>query len=214
MTYPSLNACMSEMPLIAILRGLDPSEAVPVVETLFVAGFRIAEVPINRPGAFESIANVVAALGDKMVIGAGTVLTVENVAQVASTGGRVVISPNYDPEVVVETKELGLYSCPGVQTPSEAFAALKRGADVLKLFPAEAIAPKVVKSMRAVLPGDVSLVPVGSVGPQNMAEYWAAGAAGFGLGLNLYQPGKDLDEVRRNAEAFATLMREIKAGTA
>lgn len=211
MPRPTLDNCLAEMPLIAILRGLPATDAVPVVQTLFDAGFRVAEVPLNRPGALDSIANLSSEFGKKMMIGAGTVLTKEDVANVASAGGNIIISPNFDADVAREAKDRGLYYCPGIQTPTEGFAALKLGADALKLFPAEAIAPKVVQAMRAVLPTDVTLVPVGSVGPHNMPDYWASGATGFGFGLNLYQPGKAIEDIRQDASAFADLMRSIMA---
>ncbi len=190
------------LPLIAILRGVTPGEAVAIGETLFDAGFRVIEVPLNSPEPLESIRRLAAALGDRARIGAGTVLSPQQVSDVARAGGTLVVSPNANPTVIRATKAAGLWSAPGVATPTEGFAALEAGADMLKLFPAEQIGPSVVKAWRAVFPREVPLVPVGGVTPETMAAFTAAGASGFGLGSAIYQPGMTAAEVRRAAAAF------------
>ena len=209
---PTLNACLEKMPLIAILRGISPSEAVPVADLLFEEGFTIVEVPLNSPDPFDSIAAIAEAYGDKMVVGAGTVLTAENVGLVSKAGGRLIVAPNFDPEVVKTAKALGMYCTPGIQTPSEAFAALKCGADGIKVFPAEACPPVVIKAIRAVLPKDVKVIPVGGISEKNMADYWKVNANGFGIGSNLYKSGKSLDEVRATAKSLVAAAREFMGG--
>ena len=196
------------LPLIAILRGVTPTEAVPIGETLLDAGFRVIEVPLNSPEPLESIRRLAAALGDRCRIGAGTVLSPHQVADVARAGGTLVVSPNANPAVIRATKAAGLWSAPGVATPTEGFAALDAGADMLKLFPAEQIGPSVVKAWRAVFPRDVPLVPVGGVTPETMAAFTAAGASGFGLGSALYKPGNSAADVRRAAAAFVLSWRK------
>jgi 2-dehydro-3-deoxyphosphogalactonate aldolase len=196
------------LPLIAILRGVRPDEAVAIGETLLDAGFRVIEVPVNSPEPLESIRRLAAALGDRARIGAGTVLTVEQVRDVAAAGGTLVVSPNANPAVIRATKAAGLWSAPGVATPTEGFAALDAGADILKLFPVEQMPPAVVKAWRAVLPREVPLVPVGGVTPETMAAFVAAGANGFGLGSALYKPGMTPADVRRSADAFINAWRK------
>jgi len=209
-TLPTLEACLTEMPLIAILRGITPTEAKDVVDLLFEEGFRIVEVPMNSPEAFESIRIMTEAHGDMMLTGAGTVQTTEQIDKVAAAGGRLIVSPHFDPEVVSYTKAKGLYSAPGVMTPSEGFAALKLGADCLKFFPAEMAAPKVIKAMRAVLPKDCTVVPVGGINETNMADYWAVGSNGFGIGGNLYTPGKALNDIRAVAKCMVETAQSLK----
>lgn len=189
-------------PLVAIIRGVTPGEAEDIGEALVSAGIRIIEVPLNSPDPFNSIARLARALGDRALVGAGTVLDVENVARVADAGGRIVVSPNTNTEVIRATVARGLVASPGYFTPSEAFAALGAGAHALKLFPAEAASPAVVKAQRAVLPKDVPLLVVGGVTPQTMADYIAAGADGFGLGGGLYRPGDSADETHRRARSY------------
>ena len=196
------------LPLIAILRGVMPDEAVAIGQALIDAGFRVIEVPLNSPEPLASIRRLAEAFGDRARIGAGTVLTVEQVRDVAAAGGTLVVSPNANPAVIRATKAAGLWSAPGVATPTEGFAALDAGADVLKLFPAEQLPPAVVKAWRAVLPRDVPLVPVGGVAPETMAAFVSAGAAGFGLGSALYKPGMTPADVRRAADAFVTAWRK------
>lgn len=197
-------------PLIAILRGLTPQEAPQVGRVLWDAGFRILEVPLNSPEPLASIAALHSALPDAL-IGAGTVLTVEQVAQVNAAGGQLIISPNFNVAVVAAAKAAGLIAIPGVATPTEAFAALSAGADAIKLFPAEMISSAAVKAMRAVLPTDALLIPVGGIGKSNMAAYWAAGANGFGIGSSLYSPGKAISEIQRDAINLVALCADFMA---
>lgn len=189
-------------PIIAILRGITPDEAVPVAEILLTAGIDRIEVPLNSPDPLDSIARMVRALSGRAVIGAGTVLGTAQVAQVADAGGRLIVSPNCDPAVIARTKALGLQSWPGVFTPTEAFAALAAGADGLKLFPGSMAGPDGLKAMRAVLPTDAPVFAVGGAGPENFGTWMAAGADGFGIGSALYQPGLGLDEVAARAGAI------------
>lgn len=193
---------LAECPLVAIIRGVTPGEAEAVGAALYEAGIRIIEVPLNSPQPLDSIGILARSLGDRALIGAGTVLTPEDVRRVRSAGGRIVVSPNTDPEVIAATAAAGLVSAPGFYTPSEGFGALKAGAHALKLFPAEAASPAVVKAMRAVLPKEVPLLVVGGVKPDNMRPYLEAGASGFGLGSGLYRPGQSAAEVAGQARAY------------
>jgi 2-dehydro-3-deoxyphosphogalactonate aldolase len=192
----------SQSPLIAIIRGVTPGEAVDIAGALFEAGIRIVEVPLNSPDPLASIRAIADALGEQALIGAGTVLRPEQVADVREAGGRIVVSPNMNAAVIRATVEAGMVSSPGIFTPSEAFAALDAGAHTLKLFPAEAASPKVVKSLRAVLPRDVPFLVVGGVTPESVAGWLDAGADGFGLGGGLYKPGQSPDETREKARAY------------
>jgi 2-dehydro-3-deoxyphosphogalactonate aldolase len=205
---------LGSLPLIAILRGLTPDEAVEVGEALLAAGFRCLEVPLNSPEPLKSIGRLQEALGDRALVGAGTVLNEQAVRDVAAVGGRIIISPNMDEAVIRATKSAGLLSLPAFFTPSEAFRAIAAGADGLKLFPAEAASPKVLKAMRAVLPPDFPIFPVGGVGPDNMAEYRAAGAAGFGIGSSLYAPGRSAEDVGERARNLVIAWRESLSGSA
>ena len=200
---------LRELPLIAILRGVTPEEIVPVGLALYEAGFRAIEIPLNSPEPLHSIGLLAAELGERALIGAGTVLSVRQVEEVAQAGGRLIVSPNCNAQVIQATRQAGLFSAPGVATPSEGFAALEAGADVLKLFPAEQFNPAIVKAWRAVFARDITLLPVGGITPANMAGYLAAGASGFGLGSALYKPGMSAREVGDNAAAFVAAWQAI-----
>ena len=205
-----LEPYLKDLPLIAILRGVTPDEIVAVGRALYDAGFRVIEIPLNSPQPFESIRRLTAELGESCLIGAGTVLTEAQVAEVDAAGGRLIVSPNANLAVIRASKAAGLVSAPGVATPSEGFAALDAGADSLKLFPAEQLGPAVVKAWRAVFPKALALLPVGGITPDNMAPYVAAGANGFGLGSALYKPGLNAAQVSANAQAFAAGWQAVK----
>jgi len=197
-----LEHALAECPLVAILRGITPDECDAVGAALVDAGFRFIEVPLNSPDPFTSIGLFAERFGKQALIGAGTVLSPGDVQRVADAGGRIIVMPHSDPAVIKAAKQLGLGCLPGVATPTEAFAALSAGADALKLFPAEAIPPAIVKAWRAVLPASVRLLPVGGIGVENMKTYREAGASGFGIGSSLYKPGKSADAVGRDARAL------------
>jgi len=207
----SLHEALSQCPLVAILRGVKPVEAVEIGAALLDAGFAIVEVPLNSPEPLESIALLVKAFGGKVLVGAGTVMSADEVVKVGAAGGRLIVMPHADARVVAAAKAGGLYALPGFATPTEAFAMIAAGAHGLKLFPAEANPPKVLKAMRAVLPKSLPVLPVGSITPDNMAEYWAAGANGFGLGSALYKPGATAAQVSVAAAQFVAELRKIRA---
>ena len=196
------EAALARLPLIAILRGIEPREAVPVGEALVGAGWRLIEVPLNSPQPFESIAAFARTFADALV-GAGTVMTAAQVRDVHAAGGRLVVAPNFEAAVVREAVRLGMVCLPGVATPSEAFAALAAGASGLKLFPAEMIPPAAVKAMRAVLDPAVRLFPVGGITTANAPAYRAAGATGFGVGSDLFRPGTGAAAVAASAARWA-----------
>ncbi len=202
-----LAQALAQLPLIAILRGLTPAEAPAIGEALVTSGFAIIEVPLNSPKPLQSIATL-ANQFTRTLVGAGTVLTAQQVKDVHAAGGRLIVSPNFNPAVVAQALALNMVVLPGVATPSEAFAALDAGAHGLKLFPAEMISPATVKALRAVLPPQVALMPVGGITPDNMTAYRSAGASGFGLGSALYAPGRSAQQVSDNAAEF---VRAFKA---
>ncbi len=203
------ETAMRELPLVAILRGLKPTEALDIGLVLVEAGFRLIEVPLNSPQPLDSIAALKTQFPQALV-GAGTVLKAEEVRAVAAAGGELVVAPNFNRDVVAETVKLGLVSLPGILTPTEAFAALDAGAHGLKLFPSEIASPAVVKALLAVLPKGTPIVPVGGIGADNMKGWRDAGAAGFGLGSSLYKPGDDAATVAKKA---ATIVAAWKALT-
>jgi 2-dehydro-3-deoxyphosphogalactonate aldolase len=200
---------LAELPLIAILRGITPDEAVPVGLALVEAGFRVIEVPLNSPQPLTSIERLARELGMRCLIGAGTVMSPAQVDAVAQAGGRLIVMPHGDAAVIRAAKGRGLACAPGIATPSEGFAALAAGADALKLFPAELLTPAVLKALRAVFPSDTLFLPVGGITPHNLADYRAAGASGFGLGSALYKPGVTPRQVAINARAFVGAWQQI-----
>ncbi|NVF16162.1 2-dehydro-3-deoxy-6-phosphogalactonate aldolase [Vreelandella maris] len=190
------------LPLIGILRGVTPDEAVDIAEAVLAAGITQIEVPLNSPNPLESIRRLVEAFGERAVIGAGTVLTPAQVRDVHAAGGRLIVSPNCRPAVIKETHRLGMASWPGIVTPSEAFDALDAGATGLKLFPAVQVGLEGMKAVRAVLPAGTRLYAVGGVGVDNFAEWRAGGVDGAGLGSALYKPGQSAAQVRQQAQAL------------
>jgi 2-dehydro-3-deoxyphosphogalactonate aldolase len=201
---------MAALPLVAILRGLKPEEAVAIGEALVAEGFRLIEVPLNSPEPLESIRRLAKVLAGRAVVGAGTVLKTGDVDDVADAGGTLIVMPHTDIQVIARAKARGLVAMPGFATPSEAFAALKAGADALKLFPAEANPPAVLKAMKAVLPKSVAVLPVGGIVLESLKAYAEAGAGGFGLGSALYKPGATAAEVAAKAKAFAAAWTKVR----
>lgn len=195
-------AACAQLPLVAILRGLTPAEAAPIGRVLYDAGFRLIEVPLNSPDPLVSIATLRRELPGDALVGAGTVLSVQAVAEVQTAGGELIVMPHADVVVIRAAKAAALVCVPGVATPTEAFAALAAGADALKLFPAELVLPAALKSMLAVLPRGTALLPVGGITPEGMRAYREVGASGFGLGSALYAPGQSAQVVQARAEAF------------
>lgn len=203
MTHLSdFDAAFARLPLVAILRGIRPDEAEAVGDALVDAGIALIEVPLNSPDPLDSIARLSQRLAGRALVGAGTVLSVDQVNDVARAGGALIVSPNSDTAVIAATAALGLVSLPGFFTPSEAFAALGAGATALKLFPAEGASPAQLKAMRAVIPATVPVLPVGGIDAASMAEWRAAGASGFGFGSSIYKPGDSADVVGAKARAL------------
>ena len=198
---------LDECPLIAIIRGVTPDEAEAIGQAIIDAGIRIIEVPLNSPDPLRSIERLSAKYGDRALVGAGTVLMAEEVPNVRTAGGGLIVSPNTNPDVIAASVSEGLVSCPGYFTPTEAFTAIAAGATALKLFPAEGASPAVLRAQRAVLPKDLPVIVVGGIAPDNMQPWIAAGANGFGLGGGLYQPGQSPAETGEKARAYIAGLR-------
>ena len=207
--HARFDAAFAALPLVAILRGLKPTEAEDAAQALYDRGFRLIEVPLNSPDPFDSIAAIRRLLPQDALVGAGTVLAVEQVARLKEIGADLVVMPHADTAVIRAAKAAGLVSLPGIATPTEAFAALSAGADALKIFPAELVGPRVIKAMRAVLPAGTRLLPVGGIAPDTMAPFLEAGVAGFGLGSALYAPGLPAAEIGARADAFVAAWRRL-----
>jgi 2-dehydro-3-deoxyphosphogalactonate aldolase len=203
-----LHRFLDQCPLIAIVRGISPDDAESIGDAVQQGGIRIIEVPLNSPDPLQSIELLAKRFGDSMLVGAGTVLRSEDVAHVRDAGGRIIVSPDTNIEVIAAAAEAGLVSSPGYFTPSEAFAAMRAGATALKLFPAEGASPSVLKAQLAVLPRDVPVMAVGGIHPGNMRPWLDAGAAGFGLGSGLYKPGQSPEETLEKARAY---VEDLKA---
>jgi 2-dehydro-3-deoxyphosphogalactonate aldolase len=203
------DTALAENPLIAILRGLTPARAIAVADVLVEAGFRIIEVPLNSPDPLNSISQIATKYGDRVIVGAGTVLTENDVTEVVDAGGQIIVSPNMNPKVGAGAAALGAKWCPGVMTPTEAIAALDLGASVLKFFPAELVPPKAISAIRAVLPADAIVAAVGGITPETMASYVTAGANSFGLGSALFKPEYDLDDLSKRANAFVAAYKGL-----
>ena len=210
MDYLMLKKAMQHCGLIAILRGIQPDEVAAIGLELYAAGFRVIEVPLNSPQPFESIRILRSTLSADCVVGAGTVLSTPQVSAVKDAGGELIVMPHSDVKVIVAAKQAGMACAPGVATLTEAFAALAAGADALKMFPAEQLGPIVVKAWRAVIPGDVALIPVGGITAALIAPFVAAGASGFGLGSALYKPGLSAERVGQNADEFIAAWRSTQ----
>lgn len=201
-TMTAMNIHRYAPPLVAILRGLTPDQAAPIAQALFDAGFRLIEVPLNRPGALECIATISRLAPADALVGGGTMLSVVDVEAVHAAGGRLMVAPNAEAEVIARGVSLGMLCAPGAGTPTEAFAALRAGAHALKLFPAEVWGPRGLKALASVLPAGTPLWPVGGITPESMADWVAAGASGFGIGGQLFKPGASAADVARQARLF------------
>jgi 2-dehydro-3-deoxyphosphogalactonate aldolase len=197
----------ADCPLVAIIRGVTPTDAEAISGALYDGGIRIIEVPLNSPEPLESIRIIAGAFGQRALVGAGTVLDARDVARVAQAGGRLIVAPNTNSAVIEATVAAGMVSSPGYFTPSEAFTAIRAGAHSIKLFPAEGATPAVVKAQKAVLPKDVPLIVVGGVTPESIADWLAAGADGFGLGGGLYKPGQDAATTLEKARAYVAAVK-------
>lgn len=206
MMHPLFQLHFGTCPLVAVIRGVTPGEVDAIGDALFEAGIRIIEVPLNSPEPLKSIEKLARRMGDKALVGAGTVLTPDQVADVQAAGGMIVVSPNTNTEVIAATAAAGMVSCPGYFTPSEGFAALDAGAHALKLFPAEAATPAYLRAQRAVLPKDVPILVVGSVKPDVLRQWLDAGANGFGLGSGVFKPGKGPAQVLESARAYVAAL--------
>ena len=203
-----LNEALEACGIIAILRGVSPDEVIAVGQALYDQGVRIVEVPLNSPEPFASIEKLAKVFGEKMVVGAGTVLSVQDVNLLKDHGGQISVSPDCNPETIARAVALGLDPLPGVFTPTEAFAAIRAGAKHLKLFPAEAASPQTIKAWKAVLPKHVKVHAVGGVTPANMNDWISAGASGFGIGSSIYKPGMTLAQVSESAHSLVTAWKK------
>lgn len=210
MTTTAFAEWLEPCPLIAILRGVKPEEILDVGQALVDAGFRIIEVPLNSPEPLSSIEKLSDRFGDRVLTGAGTVLDAAKVPEVEAAGGRLIVMPHADAGVVQAARSRGLYALPGFATPTEAFQMLASGADAIKLFPAEASSPQVLKAIHAVLPAGARVVPVGGITPDKLVAYWQAGASGFGLGSALYKAGMNARQVAENAKRFTSAMAALR----
>lgn len=202
-----LTPWLQQCPLVAILRGVKPEEVAAIGKALEQKGIAIVEVPLNSPRPMESIALLARAFGDRLLIGAGTVMTEGQVAHMAAAGGRIIVTPHADAAIVRAAKQQGLLAMPGFFTPAEAFAMLAAGADALKLFPAEAASPAALRAMRAVLPSGTAVLPVGGIDASNMAAWKEAGAAGFGIGSGIYKPGDSPEAVAAKAHRLVSALQ-------
>lgn len=202
-----LTPWLQQCPLVAILRGVKPEEVAAIGKALEQKGIAIVEVPLNSSRPMESIALLARAFGDRLLIGAGTVMTEGQVAHIAAAGGRIIVTPHADAAIVRAAKQQGLLAMPGFFTPAEAFAMLAAGADALKLFPAEAASPAALRAMRAVLPSGTAVLPVGGIDASNMAAWKEAGAAGFGIGSGIYKPGDSPEAVAAKAHRLVSALQ-------
>jgi 2-dehydro-3-deoxyphosphogalactonate aldolase len=202
-----LTSWLAQCPLIAILRGVKPGEVVAVGEALAGERIAIVEVPLNSPQPIDSIGRLARAFGDRLLIGAGTVMTTAQVSEIAAAGGKLIVTPHADATIVRAAKQRGLVAVPGYFTPTEAFAMLTAGADALKLFPAEAASPAVLRALRAVLPPSTPVLPVGGIDAANIAGWREAGAAGFGIGSAIYRPGDTPGTVAAKARGLVSAVR-------
>ena len=202
-----LHSYLDQCPLIAIIRGVKPDESEAIGDAIYQGGIRIIEVPLNSPDPLKSIERLATRFGERVLVGAGTVLNPDDVQRILDVGGRIIVSPDTNIEVIRTTAAAGLVASPGYFTPSEAFAAIRAGATALKLFPAEAASPAVLKAQLAVLPKDVPVMAVGGISPDNMRPWLEAGASGFGLGGGLYRPGQSPAETLEKARAYVAGVR-------
>jgi 2-dehydro-3-deoxyphosphogalactonate aldolase len=207
----NFEAAMDACPLVAILRGIRPDEVDAVSDALIEAGFRMIEVPLNSPEPLKSIERLANRHGEVALVGAGTVMTPDDVIDVRDAGGQLIVTPHTDVEIIDEAKAEGLICIPGSATPTEAFTALSAGADAIKMFPGESLLPPVVKAWRAIFPADTRLLVVGGVNADNMSAYQAAGANGFGIGSSLYAPGRPASEVGEAARALLVAANSNRA---
>ena len=210
MSAEEFSRWLDPFPLIAILRGVTPDEIVDIAQALVDAGFRIIEVPMNSPEPLLSIEKLSERFGEQILTGAGTVLEPAAVNDIGNAGGWLIVMPHADAEVVRAARTAGMFALPGFATPTEAFRMLAAGADALKLFPAEAASPSVLKAVRAVLPPATAIIPVGGITPDKLAPYWQAGANGFGLGSALYKAGMNASEVAGNARRFGQAIAALR----